>query len=74
MGLISRAEALRYIHTPKNKKLAKKAKERLKFEELFFLQLQILKIKNKDFPRFRDMSLKNRIYLQLSIKSTFRFL
>ena len=39
MGLISRAEALRYIHTPKNKKLAEKAKERLKFEELFFLQL-----------------------------------
>ena len=60
MELISRAEALRYIHTPKNKKLAEKAKERLKFEELFFLQLQILKIKNKRLSSFPGYVFKKK--------------
>jgi ATP-dependent DNA helicase RecG len=41
--LISRKESLLQIHFPKNADWLQKAKNRLKFEELFFLQLKLLK-------------------------------
>ncbi|QMU65574.1 MAG: ATP-dependent DNA helicase RecG [Flavobacteriaceae bacterium] len=41
-GLISKKEALLHIHFPKNSQLLSKAQYRLKFEELFFIQLQLL--------------------------------
>jgi ATP-dependent DNA helicase RecG len=41
--LISRQDALLQIHFPKNADWLQKAKNRLKFEELFFLQLKLLK-------------------------------
>ncbi|TRO65366.1 ATP-dependent DNA helicase RecG [Christiangramia sabulilitoris] len=41
--LISKAEALFNIHFPKNQELLAKAQFRLKFEELFFIQLQLLR-------------------------------
>ena len=41
--LISRTEALCQIHFPSTPQLARKAGERLKFEELFFIQLNLLK-------------------------------
>ena len=40
--LMSRAEAIHNIHFPKNAKLLQAAKRRLKFEELFFIQLHLL--------------------------------
>ncbi len=40
--LISKSEALRYIHFPPDLNLLAKAQYRLKFEELFYLQLQLL--------------------------------
>ena len=43
--LMSRKKALVKIHFPENKITAKKAKERLSFEEMFFYQLKILKKK-----------------------------
>ncbi len=43
--LCSRYEALMQIHFPKNENLLHQAQRRLKFEELFLLQLQLLKIK-----------------------------
>jgi len=43
--LISREEAVRYIHFPPNAQTLFQAKRRLKFEELFLLQLQLLKQK-----------------------------
>ncbi len=43
--LISRAEALRNLHFPENSILLQKAQFRMKFEELFFVQLRILKLK-----------------------------
>ncbi|TYA80996.1 ATP-dependent DNA helicase RecG, partial [Seonamhaeicola marinus] len=43
--LISKSEALLNIHFPKNQELLAKAQLRLKFEELFFIQLQLI-IKN----------------------------
>ena len=44
--LISKAEALFNIHFPKNAELLAKAQFRLKFEELFYIQLQLL-LKNQ---------------------------
>lgn len=43
LKLISKAEALFNIHFPKNQELLAKSQFRLKFEELFFIQLQLLR-------------------------------
>ena len=66
-NLISRASALQNIHLPKSKRMVEEAKKRLKFEELFFLQLQILQLKNtrlKAFPGyvFKKKKLLNNFY------------
>jgi len=45
LGLISKKEALLNIHFPKNQELLTKAQRRLKFEELFFIQLQLIRKK-----------------------------
>ncbi len=45
LKLISKSEALFNIHFPKNQELLAKAQFRLKFEELFYIQLQLI-IKN----------------------------
>jgi len=42
---IKREEAFRNIHFPENSDILKKAIARLKFEELFFIQLKLLRIK-----------------------------
>lgn len=44
-NLISREEAFKIIHTPDNNEVLQKAIYRLKFDELFFLQLRLLQIK-----------------------------
>ena len=55
-ALISKKEALLNIHFPKSQKLLASAQFRLKFEELFFIQLQLIyknlihKSKIKGFP------------------------
>ncbi len=43
--LISREEAIKQLHVPSDVNLLKKAIFRLKFEELFFLQLKLLRLK-----------------------------
>lgn len=43
LNLISKSEALFNIHFPKNQELLAKAQFRLKFEELFYIQLQLLR-------------------------------
>ncbi len=43
----SRWEALQHIHFPKTQKELDQARNRLKFEELFFLQLRLLQIKRR---------------------------
>ncbi len=43
--LLPREKALIQIHFPKNPEMLKKAIFRLKFEELFFIQMQLLKLK-----------------------------
>lgn len=42
LKLIAKKEALFYIHFPKNQEVLAKAQFRLKFEELFFIQLQLI--------------------------------
>ena len=54
--LISKSEALFNVHFPQNQELLSKAQYRLKFEELFYIQLQLIlknlihKSKIKGFP------------------------
>jgi ATP-dependent DNA helicase RecG len=45
LSLISKAEAIRQIHFPQNLEILQKARFRLKFEEFFFVQLRLLKLK-----------------------------
>ncbi|KAA1243376.1 ATP-dependent DNA helicase RecG [Aquimarina sp. RZ0] len=42
LKLISKSEAILNIHFPKNQELLAKAQYRLKFEELFYIQLQLI--------------------------------
>lgn len=53
--LLSREEAVKNIHLPKNQDILDKASYRLKFEELFFIQLKLLRLKvirQKNFKGF----------------------
>ncbi|RLD62321.1 MAG: ATP-dependent DNA helicase RecG [Bacteroidetes bacterium] len=45
LKLISREEAIINIHFPKSPEILHRAESRLKFEELFFIQLNLLKLK-----------------------------
>ena len=45
LGLISKKEALLNIHFPKSQELLSRSQYRLKFEELFFIQIQLLRNK-----------------------------
>jgi len=47
LGLINLHDALLQVHFPENTEILKKAQYRLKFEELFYIQLNILKKKMK---------------------------
>lgn len=66
-GLISKPIALWHIHFPSNTELLKKAQYRLKFEELFFIQLRLLKLKIARIDKyrgqvFRDSSMLTQFY------------
>lgn len=47
LRLISRFEALKAIHFPPNAEVLKAARNRLKFEELFLLQLRLIQLKKR---------------------------
>lgn len=53
LRLTSRDTAMRCIHYPKNAIELKKARERLKFEELFYVQLNILRYASDHRRKFR---------------------
>lgn len=53
LKLISKSEALLNIHFPRNQELLTKAQNRLKFEEFFFIQLQLLRKKLIRKSRFK---------------------
>ena len=51
--LMSLADALQNIHFPKNPELLRKAQTRLKFEELFYVQLNILRYSKERQQKYR---------------------
>lgn len=51
--LISREQAFMQIHLPQNAEMLKKAEFRLKFDELFFIQLKLLKQKTTREKNYR---------------------
>jgi ATP-dependent DNA helicase RecG len=53
LNLLTLEEALYNIHFPQNNDLLRKASYRLKFEELFFIQMNILKLKNSRKKAFK---------------------
>jgi ATP-dependent DNA helicase RecG len=53
LKLMSLPTALRQVHFPENPTLLKTALFRLKFEELFFIQLKILRLKHKREDTFK---------------------
>jgi ATP-dependent DNA helicase RecG len=55
--LVNRREALLNIHFPKDPISLRRAERRLKFEELFFIQLQLLSSK-----QFREMKFKGHLF------------
>ena len=56
-GLMPLREALEQMHFPDNPERLQKARERLKFEELFYLQLHILR-----FSRERSRKIRGRMF------------
>ena len=68
LRLISKTEAMFNIHFPKDLKLLSRAQFRLKFEELFYIQLQLIskklirKQKIKGYPFEKVGKLFNRFY------------
>jgi ATP-dependent DNA helicase RecG len=52
-------EAMRKIHFPSNNAELEKARYRLKFEELFFIQLNLLRFKNNRSRKFRGFVFSN---------------
>ncbi|MHA7877713.1 MAG: ATP-dependent DNA helicase RecG [Bacteroidota bacterium] len=66
-GMMHKTEALLNIHFPKNNAMLKQAQFRLKFEELFYLQLQLLQLKQLQLEKrkgkiLRDTQLFNQFY------------
>jgi ATP-dependent DNA helicase RecG len=68
-GFISKTQALFAIHFPKNAAVLGAAQQRLKFEEFFYIQLRLLKMKLVRQHKFKglifqDTSLLTRFYNQ----------
>ena len=60
LGGLSHEDALRQVHAPQDQHKLEQARRRLKFEELFFIQLQLLKQK-----LLLQQSLKGNIFTQV---------
>ncbi|WP_209331040.1 ATP-dependent DNA helicase RecG [Lunatimonas salinarum] len=55
--LMAKREAIRHIHFPSDIQVLRRARYRLKFEEFFFLQLRLLKLKLARTEKFRGQVL-----------------
>ena len=62
-GLLSKENALINIHLPKDHSMIKAAIKRLKYEELFYLQLQVLLLKKSRLDAFPGYIFKKNIIL-----------
>jgi len=73
-NLLSLHESLVNIHFPQNVDILRKAEYRLKFEELFYIQLNILKLKSFRNIRFKgNVCTKVGTYLNSFYKSNLHF-
>ncbi len=54
-GLISKKDALANIHFPKSLELLARSQERLKYEELFYIQLRLIKMKLVRQEKFKGL-------------------
>ncbi len=63
LKLMPKAEALKHLHFPPNAELLQKARFRLSFEELFYVQLQLLSIKNGRAQKFKGRVFNNTALL-----------
>ncbi len=59
-ALLNLSESLINIHFPKNTDILNKARHRLKFEELFYIQLSIIRLKN-----WREQQSKGFVFSQI---------
>jgi len=59
LRLISKSDALLNIHFPKNQELLAKAQFRLKFEELFFVQMQLISKKMLRKQKIKGLPFEN---------------
>lgn len=66
LGLIAKSEALRHIHFPENNRKLSQAQLRLKFEELFYIQLRLLKLKQSRIEKF-----KGKVYSETALINEF---
>lgn len=57
--LLPKRDAVRHIHFPESHRLLVAAQQRLKFEELFYLQLRLIKMKLVRQEKFRGMIFKD---------------
>jgi ATP-dependent DNA helicase RecG len=65
-SFIGKRDAVVTIHFPKNHEVLAKALQRLKFEELFFLQLKLLRLKH-----VRQVSYKGQVFSDSSLLTEF---
>ncbi len=65
-GMLSKGKALEAIHFPENDKMLQRAKARLKFEELFFVQLKLLREKHS-----RQLKFKGQVFKAIDTLTTF---
>ena len=65
LHLMSRDEAMRCVHYPRNAMDMQKARERLKFEELFYVQLNILRYASDHRRKYRGYVL-NKVGQELN--------
>ncbi len=61
--LIDKKEAIYQIHFPDNQNMLSKARYRLKFEEFFYVQLRLLKLKLSRFIKFKGQIFSNTLLL-----------
>ncbi len=58
-ALMDKAHAMGNIHFPKNTDLLQKAQFRLKFEELFYVQIRLLKLKLTRIDKYKGIAFNN---------------
>ncbi len=72
-NLISKPDALHHIHTPATHELLAQAQLRLKFEELFYIQLRLLKMKLVRQTKFKGLIFQNTTLLNKFYKEHLPF-